>query len=470
MNHLNSKDGRGRSILRLLAVAAALLPCVAHAAAPSKKPNIVFILCDDLAIEGLGCYGGESYKTPNLDKLCKEGMRFNHAYANPLCSPTRVALMTGQYDYRSYHGWGVFNPAKHITFGNVLRDAGYVTNLAGKWQFDNFQKHPNHISDSGFSEYMAWTWQLDGKSTLRYWNPSLWSNGKLVPDTQGKYGPDLTGDFELDFVRRHKDQPFLLYYPLILVHAPFEAPPGEDGKPSSTAGGKKAKKKEAKAEDGSSEGKSSLPKSDKNFPAMVAYMDKMVGNLIATLDEAGVRDNTLIVYTGDNGTPRGIVSKMNGHDVLGGKGTMKETGSHVALLANWPGVVPAGSTCDDLVDITDYFATFAEVAGAHVPTDRPIDSHSFAPQLRGERGNPREWGLVELFDKRFAFTKTHKLDQHGDLFDISRSPFIEPLISPAHDTPESKAARDLLAKALATMPKAEKHPGDGPSKGEHEEQ
>ena len=432
-------------------VLAAVLPGVSRADEPAAsragRPNIVFVLVDDLGVEGLGCYGGTSYKTPHLDRLASEGMRFTHAYSNPICSPTRVALMTGQYNYRNYDGWGVFDPAKNVTFGHLLRDAGYATNLAGKWQFDNFQDHPDQIRDSGFSDYMAWTWFLDGRNTSRYWNPSLWSDGKLVPDTDGQYGPDLVNQFQLDFIREHKDGPFLLYYPLILVHSPFQAPPGDDGE----AGG----------------GGGSRPR--RNFPAMVEYMDKMVGNLVAALDEAGVRDNTLIVFTGDNGTPRGIVSTMNGREVPGGKATMKQTGSHVAMIANWPGVIAPGSTCDDLVDVTDHFATLADLAGVAVPDALPIDGHSYAPQLRGGEGSPRSWGLVELWDQRFAFTQTHKLDQNGDLFDITDSPFSEPLVAPGEDTAESKAARELLGDALAAMPKAVKRPGDGPRSSERDE-
>src|SRR5688572_32362560 len=150
----------------LAARCATAVPAVQGAdTAKMAVPNILLIMADDLGMECLGSYGGTSYSTPNLDALAKTGLRFTRCYSNPLCSPSRVALMTGQYNYRNYRGWGVFDPQRERTFGHMLKDAGYATSLSGKWQFDSFEKHPHHVRDCGYEEYCAWTWQLDRKST-----------------------------------------------------------------------------------------------------------------------------------------------------------------------------------------------------------------------------------------------------------------------------------------------------------------
>jgi len=422
-----------RSFLTGCAAAAgtALWPQFTSAAPAAAKPNILLILADDLGMECLGSYGGTSYTTPNLDALAKSGVRFTRCYSNPLCSPSRVALMTGQYNYRNYRGWGVFDPQRERTFGHMLKDGGYATALSGKWQFDSFEKHPNHVRDCGFDEYCAWTWQMGGKRTPRYWRPSLWQEGKLLSGIDEKYGPDVHNDFVIDFVRRNRERPFLAYYPMSLVHAPFEKTP------DSKDGGQK--------------------KGADHFSDMVAYMDKLLGKLFGVLDELKIRDNTLILFTGDNGTPRQITSKAGEKSIPGGKGTMANTGSHVPLIAHWPGVTPAGKTCDDLINFTDFLPTLAEASGTKAPADRPIDGQSFLPQIRGEKGKPREWSLIELNERRFVLGGKYKLQQNGNLFDLS-DPMDEKLIPPEQQNAEAAAARKKLSEVLAALPRGKKEP------------
>ncbi len=402
---------------------------VVHAEpAPAKRPpNIVLILADDLGMECLGSYGGTSYRTPNLDALAESGLRFTRCYSNPMCSPSRVALMTGQYNCRNYRGWGVLDPRKERTFGHLLRDAGYATALAGKWQFDDFRQHPHHIKDCGFEQYCAWTWQLEGKGeTARYWDPSLWRDGKLLGGTAGKYGPDIETAFLIDFIKGHKDKPFFVYFPMTLVHGPHEPTPD---------GGKEAK-------DGAG-----------RFGDMVAYMDKMVGRVVGTLDDLKLREQTLILFTGDNGTSSKLRSTMNGEVVKGGKGRMTDAGSHVPLLASWRGVTPAGTVCDDLISFTDFLPTLAEVSGAAPPRDRVIDGRSFAPQLRDEKGQPRDWLLVELGKERFVMDQRFKLDQAGNLFDVRGVPFEENRVDPATASPDANQARERLNGVLKSLPR-----------------
>ena len=245
------------------------------------RPNIVMIMADDLGYECITANGGQSYKTPVLDQLASDGVRFEHCYAQPLCTPTRVKLMTGKYNVRNYTRFGVLDLGES-TFGNLLRDAGYATCIVGKWQLGKDSNGPKHF---GFDEHCLW--QVTNRPS-RFPTPGLETNGKLQT-FPGKYGPNVCVDYACDFIRRHRDQPFLLYYPMILTHCPFEpTPDSADWDPSSP--GSKTYKGDAKY-----------------FGDMVTYMDKLVGRLIKQLEDAGVRDNTLFIFTGDNGTDVPVV-------------------------------------------------------------------------------------------------------------------------------------------------------------------
>ena len=416
--------------MRTLLLAGLLL---ASAPAAERKPNVIVILADDLGAECLNSYGGTSYKTPNLSALAKSGIQFQNCFATPLCSPSRVELMTGRYGFRT--GWTqliesgtdeYFDPKKEKTFGSMMKEAGYATGLAGKWQLAQFRKHPNHVRDCGFDEYCCWSWFLDGKRTGRYWDPSVWQDGKERTDTEGNYGPDVFCEWVIDFIKRHKDGPFFLYYPMVLVHNPFEPTPDSAGD----------KKKKGGAKD---------------FPDMVAYMDKVVGKVLATLDELKLRENTLVLFTGDNGTTKGVPSKVGDRTVIGGKSTMLDTGSHVPLIASWPGTTPAGKVLDDLVDFSDVVPTICELTGAKPPPNVPIDGRTFAPQLRGEKGKPREWIFVQLGNHRFARDQRWKLHANGKLFDVVADPNEEKPFAAGADPADGAAARAKLEKPLAEL-------------------
>ena len=408
------------------AALALLLP--AAASQEAKKPNVVLILADDLGAECLGSYGCTSYKTPHLDALARSGLKFENAYCTPLCSPSRVQLMTGRYGFRT--GWTQligaegdqhFDPGKERTFGHLLKAAGYATGIAGKWQLCHFDKHPDHLRECGFDESCMWTWQWEGKRSSRYWNPSVWQNGKMLPDTDGKYGPDIFSDFACDFIRRHKDTPFFFYYPMALVHEPFEpTPDNKNGK------GKKV------------------------FPDMVAYMDKIVGKIVATLDECKLRENTLVLFTGDNGTTKGIPSQVGDKTVIGGKSTMKDTGSHVPLIASWPGTAPAGKALDDMVDFSDVVPTLCDLTGAKLPT-ATVDGRSFAEQVRGRKGTPREWVFVQLGKNRFVRDQRWKLHSDGRLFDLRNDPDEEKPLAGESVPPEATSARKRFEDVLEKL-------------------
>src|SRR3954469_6231995 len=293
-------------------------------AADAKKPNIVLILADDLGYETLGPDGGQSYKTPNLDALAKAGMRFDRCYVQPLCTPTRVGLMTGMSNARNYIEFGTMEP-KSTTFANLLKNAGYATAIAGKWQLGHDKDLPGRF---GFDESCLWQ---HTRRPPRYANPGLEYNGVERDFHNGEYGPDLVSDFALGFIEKNKSKPFFLYYPMILTHAPYQpTPDSSDWDPK--AQGEK------------------VNHDNKHFADMVAYMDRLVGRVVTKLDDLKLRDKTLILFLGDNGTGKGVNSKLRGVAYRGGKGTTNARGMHVPMLANWPGHVRPKSTNDDFID------------------------------------------------------------------------------------------------------------------------
>ena len=384
------------------------------AQADAARPNIVLFLVDDLGYEALGAYGGVSYETPELDRLAASGVRFSHAYATPLCAPSRLQLMTGRYTHRNYTEWGVL-PKGEITFGNVLRDAGYATYVAGKWQLWGHTliwdpdgpccpQQGQTPTDAGFDEYLLW--YLGAKGS-RYADPVLTGTGAEAETHAGAYGPDLLADFVVDAIERQvaerPEQPFLVYYSLVLVHAPFVPTPDSPGWQGDRHANDPAW-----------------------FPDMVAYVDKIVGRVVGTLEAQGIRDETLVLLTGDNGTPLGIESELaDGTRVPGEKSRSTDGGTRVPLLASWPGMIEAGRVSDALVDFTDFLPSLAEVAGAAVPDDRILDGQSFVPVLTGAGQGGREWVFTD-FRPRFpgipeaTYIRDRRFKLYGDgrFFDI----------------------------------------------------
>jgi len=406
-----------------------------------EKPNIVLIMADDLGFECLGSYGGKTYDTPHLDELAGAGMRFEQCHSTPLCSPSRVQLMTGRYPFRT--GWVNLigrgkEPLRFLdpnerTFGHLLRDYGYSTGIAGKWQLCDFVEHPNHLGDCGFDEHCCWAWVYGGKKTSRYWNPSIIQNGELRQDyLDSRYGPDVYCDFIIDFMTRHRSRPFFAYYPMTLTHNPPHKTPDT----ALTAEDRRGDKR----------GEAS------DFAGMVAYMDKLVGRIVSALERLQLREKTLILFTGDNGTPRNYVSLLGDEEVAGGKGRTTDAGTHVPLIANWPGVVRAGAVCEDLIDFSDFMPTVAELADAPLGDEPAIDGRSFLPQLRGRRGNPRKWVFAQLGDKRCVRTERWKLQSDGRMYDMAKDPFeLGAPIDVEAAGPDVVAARKALTAALTRL-------------------
>jgi arylsulfatase A-like enzyme len=400
----------------------------------AEKPNIVFILADDFGLDGVSCYGSDRFKgqTPNLDRLAETGTRFTQCYAPPLCGPSRCTINTGRYVFRS---GGVSNPSAgqpsfkdEPSLARTLRQAGYATGMAGKWR-----QMGDTPGDWGFDE-----WLTDPTAGGWFWKTSYTKNGQLVESKQDVYCPDVCLDFALDFFRRHREQPFYFYYPTHLIHGPILRTP--DSKPGTK----------------------------EFYEDNVAYLDKQVGQLVAELEKLGLLEKTLIVFTGDNGTARfgSDRSTLNGRKINGQKGSLLEGGSRVPLLASWKGTTPAGQVLSDLVDFSDFFATFAELAAAKMPEGVTFDSRSFAPRLRGEKGAPRDWVFVQLGVGWYVREQGFKLTQSGALFDMADAPFAEKPVAQDTQDAAALAARKRLQAVLDQLSPAAGAPagGDGPKR------
>jgi arylsulfatase A len=396
-------------------------------------------MADDLGYECIGANGGTSCKTPVLDKMAEEGIRFEHCYSQPLCTPSRVQIMTGIYNVRNYIKFGILERSQ-TTFAHLLKKSGYSTCVAGKWQLG---KQADSVQHFGFDESCLWQhtrgrMDKEGHDT-RYPNPRLEVNGKEVNYTKGEYGPDVVSDFICDFIELHKAKSFFAYYPMILTHCPFvPTPDSGDWDPSS----KGSKDYKGKA---------------KYFSDMVSYMDKMVGKIVAKLDELGLRENTLILFTSDNGTDKPVVSVMNGQEVEGGKGQTCDAGTRVPLIASQPGVIGKGQVCRDLVDFSDFLPTICEATGMSVPEALDIDGRSFLAQLKGLKGNRREWiycwysrGGNEKQAKVFARNKRYKLYRDGSFYDVSQDVLEKAPLRESNLNDETRRIRAALQGVLDT--------------------
>lgn len=443
--------------------------CVAPVAsaqvADTNPPNIVLIMVDDIGAEAVGVYGSTSYQTPRLDALAAEGIRFENCYASPACTPSRVQIMTGLYPHTS--GWAGFINLKpnaknddyvHPTFGTfaqTLREQGYATAIGGKWQLSRFDKRPEHIEQMGFDEHCMWTWIYNDKYQSRYWGPSLFRNGEFVKPGRRKYGPDKIHDFLLDFIERKKDGPFFVYYPMLLVHTEFHPTSDFDGDVQAELKSIKDENKAGKAADKKYKnlGKSRAG-ADRYFADMVVSADKKIGLLVDKLDELGIRENTVILMTGDNGTPHQVLSTYRDEkgelEIEGGKLQLTETGTRVPLIVSWKGKSPEGLVANDLIDFADFHPTFAELAGAPLATGS-VDGQSFAARIAGEANPPlREWALAGYYENRFVRDDRFKLYNDGRFLDMSdryRAVEVEPSSSP-----EAQASHDTLKAVLDSLP------------------
>jgi arylsulfatase A len=404
--------------------------CVATAhAADAKRPNILFIFGDDCGIDAIGCYGSDRAKslTPNIDALAKSGTRFERGYSTPLCGPSRCVVMTGRYGFRSggLTNQTAGNPkfTSEPSLAKVLKSAGYVTGMAGKWR-----QMSDSPGDWGFDEYIT-----DPTAGGYFWKTSYTKNGQEVTSDKEIYYPDAGSDFAVDFLTRHKDHPFYFYLSEHLIHGPILRTP--DSKEGASA--------------------------NQHYDDNIAYLDKTVAKLVGALDKLGLRENTVILFSTDNGTsrvgytpehnPNDLSGKIGGRAVHGQKGQLLEGGSRVPFIANWKGTLPGGKVSSDLIDFSDLLPTFAELAGAKLPADVKFDGRSFAPQLRGQTGSPREWIFVQLGAGWYVRDDGWKLNEKGELFSMKDAPFVEAPVPADSTDPAAQAARKRLQAVLTDL-------------------
>ncbi|AKC83660.1 hypothetical protein IMCC26134_14345 [Verrucomicrobia bacterium IMCC26134] len=422
-----------------LFAAGLVMSSTGQAAAPSAPtpPNIIFILADDYGQGEVGCYGADNYKTPQIDALASGGIRYTHGYTVPLCGPSRAQILTGRYGFRTggsnQDAVGRFKPAEQKLIPSTLKIAGYTSSMIGKWS-----QFPLNPAAFGFDDYLQY------KGSGMYWNTQPKAktyvvNGETKELLDGEYLPDLMHRHLVNFITEHRDAPFYVHYSLSHTHT--EILPTPDSKPGSTT----------------------------LYADNVAYMDKLVGQLMAELDRLKLREKTLVIFMGDNGTANGQAARatIGGRPLDGAKGSMLEGGSRVPLIATWPGTVAPGQVVNDLVDSSDFFPTFAELAGAALPADTIIDGRSFAPRLRGEPGQPRTWIFNQLACNWYVREAGWKLNQAGELFDMSDAPFSEKPVAADSTEPVAVAARQRLKTVLDQLNPAGGIPDTGDPSGRH---
>jgi arylsulfatase A-like enzyme len=359
----------------------------AYSSELASRPNVVLILADDLGWTDLGCQGSKYYETPNIDRLAAAGVRFTDGYTcGPNCQPTRAALLSGQYAPRT----GVYTvgstdrfdttsrplvpaenvtdlPTAKVTVAEALKQAGYKTGMFGKWHLGNGAQH--HPKNQGFDEAIVSAGQHFNFNT----NPKV-----EVP--AGAYLADFLTDKAVDFLERHKAEPFFLYLPHFGVHSPHEAKP------------ELIKRFESKAGAGGHR--------DPTYAAMIASVDESVGRVLAKLDELKLTENTLVIFSSDNGGVGGYaaagIPKAGGitdnAPLRGGKGMLYEGGVRVPYIFSWKGTIPAGRTCGEPILSVDLYPTLLELAGAKPPADQPLDGTSYVSLLKagGQGKLPRD--------------------------------------------------------------------------------
>lgn len=331
----------------------------------ATKPNILFIVGDDIGYEILTCNGGQSYSTPNIDKIARNGIRFTQAHASPLCTPSRVTLLTGKYNFRNYEAWGYLRPNQK-TIGNMFANNGYATAYAGKWQLDGGAESAAAFGWQKYSLWLPFLFIDERLEGSRYKSPKVFQDGAYLPDTatKDKYSDDIFTSYIMHFMDSvsKTGQPFFVYYSMILGHQPFSPTPDDPEFATWNFEGFQA--------DG------------RFYPSMIRYMDKKIGELLMFLNNKRLLKNTVIIFAGDNGSPSNVRSLYNGFEVQGGKKTTYETGTNIPLLVAGLNRFVKNKKSNVLTDFTDILPSLADIAGIPRPQDFGIlDGVSFYPVL-----------------------------------------------------------------------------------------
>jgi len=358
------------------AVALTMLPSFQSCIVSQKKPNIIFILADDLGWAELGCYGNTFNETPNLDKMASQGMRFTQAYAAaPVCSPYRAALMTGQYPARvgitDYLRWTSDPlPTRHVTIAEMLQQAGYKTGLIGKWHLTGYKdkgaKSEIPPTDHGFDEDILWEEKRRGEF-------NGWFNDKQ------EYITDRLGKEAVQFIERHKNEPFFLY---LSHYAPHTYLMGK----AHLVNKYMLKKKTGRYSWESYSDNTMRVWKERyvttQMAAVIESLDESVGIVMDKLDKLGLTDNTILVFTSDNGGEEFVTSNV---PFRAGKSTLYEGGIREPLIIRWPGIVPKGAVCNTSTMNVDFYPTFLESIGIKPDPRQYLDGVSILPVLKDPR-------------------------------------------------------------------------------------
>lgn len=376
---------------RVVVIFAVLVALTSQPVGAADRPNIVYILADDLGWTDVACYGSKYYETPNIDRLASQGMKLTRYHNCQNCQPTRAALMTGQYAPRTgiYTVGGIDRfdwqtrtlrpvdnvqqlPLDKITIAQALKQAGYATGMFGKWHLGNNGDY--HPGRRGFDEAIVSMGQHFDFVT----HPP-------VDYPKGQYLADFLTDKAVDFIRRHKDGPFFLYLPHFAVHSPHHAKEQliAKFKPKPGVGGH----------------------NNPTYAAMIASVDESVGRIMALLDELKLADNTVLIFSSDNGGVGGYVREgvkqagdvTDNAPLRSGKGSLYEGGTRDPFIVRWPGKVKPGSTCDVPTIHVDVYPTFLELAGAKPPTGQPLDGESLAPLFRDASAQLKRDAIYQHF-------------------------------------------------------------------------
>ncbi|MEM1136219.1 MAG: sulfatase-like hydrolase/transferase [Bacteroidota bacterium] len=416
----------------------------------TKKPNVILIMADDMGYECLSSNGSLEYKTPHLDQLAANGIRFTQCIAQPLCTPSRVKIMTGMHNYRNYEYFGYLNPQAK-TFAHVMQEAGYKTCISGKWQLNGFYqelpgwKDSNRPYQLGFDEYCLWqlTQQRgmkDGKPHgERYADPIIEQNGKKLQPGIDNYGPDTFDDYIINFIEKQKDSAFFVYYPMVLVHDPFVPTPDMPAWQNP---------------------KRRYEKDTAYFKEMMAYTDKIVKRITDKLNALEIADNTLVLFTADNGTHVSVASETSYGVVQGAKGNTIDAGVRVPLIAHWPAKIKNGQVYDGLIEFSDFHPTLAALAGVNVDS---TDGKSFLPLLEGKtdfKGRESvfvhydpQWGKrVNHFRNQFTRNTHFKLYRDGRFFNIKKDVLEEKPLDTEMLEGEVLVQYEFLRKELEKTP------------------
>lgn len=429
--------------IKILAVLIAL--CLSVSWQEEKKPNIIFLMIDDCSAVELSCYATPNHpagnETPVIDALAEEGFRFTTCWASPLCKPARAMLMSGKYGYKT----GVYGnklslndndfPKKHKPMSKVLKDMGYETAISGKWHLpgnagqDAYGLDEYSLLGGYFAPFegkvmwdglwFSWTkasktfhdkaeiGSIPGQYPALYWNGCVIENGKLLPSDSTTFAPDLCQKFAVDFVKRKRDKPFFLYYPMVLPHDPWFGTPDANSPSGRTEPG---------------------------FNAQIKRMEYYVDELVQALKDADVYDNTIVVLTGDNAT------------LANGKGSCSELGVRVPLIV-FGGKLKGSAVSDVMVDFTDMYPTVLEMAGVDISEMTALDGKSFKPVLDQKPHTGKDFIFSFLDMERTVRTKDYMMDGNGGIWKCAESGNLLDYVP----LPENEKTRQIRADLMGRI-------------------